>query len=78
MSSGSFSDKPLPRSSSGARIAADKVPIEHQEPFTQNSVVMERILRRRSLQLLNKQQEWQVCFCDFFLLCTVILGPTWH
>ncbi|XWS60984.1 hypothetical protein CRYUN_Cryun07bG0086300 [Craigia yunnanensis] len=59
MSSGSFSDKPLPRSSSGGRIAADKVPIEHQEPFTQISVVMEGILRRRSLQLRNKQQEWQ-------------------
>ncbi|XP_022725166.1 DExH-box ATP-dependent RNA helicase DExH3-like isoform X3 [Durio zibethinus] len=59
MSNGSFSDKSLPRSSGGGRIAADEVPIEHQESFTQNSVVMERILRRRSLQLRNKQQEWQ-------------------
>ncbi|XWS50779.1 hypothetical protein CRYUN_Cryun12cG0117700 [Craigia yunnanensis] len=59
MVSGSFSDKLLSRSSSGGRIAADEVPIENQEPSTQNSVVMERILRRRSLQLHNKQQEWQ-------------------
>ncbi|XVF12264.1 hypothetical protein REPUB_Repub08aG0100600 [Reevesia pubescens] len=58
MSSGSFPDKPLSRSISGGRIAADEVPIEQQEPFTQNSVVMERILQRRSLQLRNKQQEW--------------------
>ena len=57
MSSGSFPDKPLPRSSIGGRIAADEAPIEHQEPSTQNSVVMERILWRRSLQLRNKQQE---------------------
>ncbi|XVE58736.1 hypothetical protein DITRI_Ditri04bG0193000 [Diplodiscus trichospermus] len=59
MSSGSFSDKRLLRSSSSGRIAADEVPIEHQEPFTQNSVVMERILCRRSLHLRNKQQDWQ-------------------
>ncbi|XP_022738785.1 DExH-box ATP-dependent RNA helicase DExH3-like isoform X2 [Durio zibethinus] len=59
MSRGSFSDKPWSRSCAGGRIAADEVPIEHQEFFTQNSDVMERILRRRSLQLRNKQQEWQ-------------------
>ncbi|OMO51588.1 Double-stranded RNA-binding protein [Corchorus capsularis] len=58
MSSGSFSDKPLPASSSGGRISADEVSIEQQEPFTQNSIVMERILRKRSLQIRNKQQEW--------------------
>ncbi|XVF53845.1 hypothetical protein PTKIN_Ptkin05aG0131500 [Pterospermum kingtungense] len=59
MGYGSCSDKPLSRLSNGGRIAADEVSIEHKDPFAQNSVVMERILQRRSLQLCNKQQEWQ-------------------
>lgn len=63
INSANFSDKPLSRSSCGGRIAADEVPIEQEEPFTKISVVMERILLRRSLQLRNRQQEWQVCFC---------------
>ncbi|EOY21156.1 hypothetical protein QUC31_007207 [Theobroma cacao] len=59
INSANFSDKPLSRSSCGGRIAADEVPIEQEEPFTKISVVMERILLRRSLQLRNRQQEWQ-------------------
>lgn len=60
ISSGSFLDKHLQKPSSAGRIAAEEVPIEHQKPFTQNNGVMERILRQRSLQLRDKQQEWQV------------------
>lgn len=64
-SSGSFLDKPLIRSNSGGIPAADEVPV-NPEPFAQNSVALERILRRRSLQIRDKQQEWQVSFFDFF------------
>lgn len=33
---------------------------EQQEQLVQNSVVRERILRQRSLQMHEKQQAWQV------------------
>ncbi|MBA0801609.1 hypothetical protein Gohar_011963, partial [Gossypium harknessii] len=58
MSSGRSLDKPLIRSNSGGIPAADEVPV-NPEPFAQNSVALERILRRRSLQIRDKQQEWQ-------------------
>ncbi|MBA0859460.1 hypothetical protein Goshw_007082 [Gossypium schwendimanii] len=58
MSSGRSLDKPLIRSNSGGIPAADEVPVT-PEPFAQNSVALERILRRRSLQIRDKQQEWQ-------------------
>ncbi|KAK9996531.1 hypothetical protein SO802_021217 [Lithocarpus litseifolius] len=53
MSKGSFSDNSLSRSGS------DDGFYEQQEPLIKNSVVMERILQRRSLQLRDKQQDWQ-------------------
>ncbi|XP_050258468.1 DExH-box ATP-dependent RNA helicase DExH3 isoform X3 [Quercus robur] len=53
MSNGSFSDNSLSRSGS------DEGFYEQQEPLIKNSVVMERILQRRSLQLRDKQQDWQ-------------------
>ncbi|GMJ10853.1 hypothetical protein like AT1G48650 [Hibiscus trionum] len=59
MSSGRFSDKPSLRSNSVGRTAADEVPNQNPELFAQRSVAMERILQRRSLQLRDKQQEWQ-------------------
>lgn len=34
---------------------------EQQEPPRHTSVVMEKILRRKSLQLRDKQQDWLVC-----------------
>ncbi|KAF5730335.1 DEA(D/H)-box RNA helicase family protein isoform 1 [Tripterygium wilfordii] len=50
-----FSDNTLSRSNTEGGITID----EKQEPVMQNSVIMERILRRKSLQLRNKQQDWQ-------------------
>lgn len=79
MSKGSFSDNSLSRSE------GDEGFYEQQEPLIKNSVVMERILQRRSLQLRDKQQDWQVYLKPaklfqiyiFWLLllsrCTVIL-----
>lgn len=55
----SLSDNSLSRSSSSSSIAADEGFYEHQEPSIRNSVAMEKILQRRSLNLRYKQQEWQ-------------------
>lgn len=73
MSNGSFSDNSLSRSGS------DEGFYEQQEPLIKNSVVMERILQRRSLQLRDKQQDWQVylkpakLFQIHFFLAVVII-----
>lgn len=76
---GSFSDNSLSRSSSAGSVATDEGLYEQQEPLKQISVAMEKILRQRSLQLRNKQQEWQVCrltnFLDYLPLAVVILQP---
>jgi hypothetical protein len=74
---GSFSDNSLSRSSSAGSVATDEGLYEQQEPLKQISVAMQRILQQRSLQLRNKQQDWQVCrlTSGFFLLAVVILQP---
>ncbi|XP_062157615.1 DExH-box ATP-dependent RNA helicase DExH3-like isoform X1 [Alnus glutinosa] len=56
---GSFSDNSLSRSSSAGSVATDEGLYEQQEPLKQISVAMQRILQQRSLQLRNKQQDWQ-------------------
>lgn len=56
---GGFWDKSLHRSSS-ASIPADEDNYVEPEPMAQNSVVAEKILRRKSLQIRYQQQEWQV------------------
>lgn len=33
---------------------------EQEEPLIRKSIVAEKILQRKSLQLRNKQQDWQV------------------
>lgn len=58
----SFSDKYLCRSGNEESCTIDKEHyVQKQQPFSSNNVAMEKILYRRSLQLRNKQQEWQVC-----------------
>ncbi|XP_010551147.1 PREDICTED: DExH-box ATP-dependent RNA helicase DExH3 [Tarenaya hassleriana] len=47
----------VPRSNSSDSLTDDGV-YEQPEPPRQNSVAMERVLQRRSLQLRSKQQEW--------------------
>ncbi|XP_010926080.1 DExH-box ATP-dependent RNA helicase DExH3 [Elaeis guineensis] len=54
---GSFPNIAFSRSSSTDSFTTDEGLSEQQDPPT--SVVMEKILRRRSLQLRNQQQAWQ-------------------
>ncbi|XP_072964463.1 DExH-box ATP-dependent RNA helicase DExH3-like [Typha angustifolia] len=56
---GSFSGVAFSRSSSSDSFATDEGFFEQQDPQTSTSTVMEKILRRRSLQLRNRQQTWQ-------------------
>lgn len=58
----SLSDNSLSRSSSSDSIVSDEGFYEQQEPLVRNTVAMERILQRKSLNLSYKQQEWQVNF----------------
>ncbi|KAL5817928.1 hypothetical protein ACOSQ3_026306 [Xanthoceras sorbifolium] len=53
-----LSENSLSRSSSSGSIATDEGLYKQQEPLVQNSVML-RILQRRSLQLREKQQDWQ-------------------
>nr|DAD35473.1 TPA_asm: hypothetical protein HUJ06_006113 [Nelumbo nucifera] len=59
MNKGTFPDATFSRSSSSGSIATDEGLFEQQEPLIPTSVVMEKVLRRRSLQLRNQQQAWQ-------------------
>ncbi|RVX18031.1 DExH-box ATP-dependent RNA helicase DExH3 [Vitis vinifera] len=59
MSRESFSDKTLSRSIGNSSVTEEGF-YEQQEPLTQTSVVMERILKRKSLRIRNQQQDWQV------------------
>ncbi|XP_038879207.1 DExH-box ATP-dependent RNA helicase DExH3 [Benincasa hispida] len=59
VSRGCFSNSYLPKDGVAENYANNNGPFEHQEPLTTQSVVMEKILRRKSLQLRNQQQDWQ-------------------
>ncbi|OVA14228.1 Helicase [Macleaya cordata] len=59
MNRGSFPDIAFSRSSSSGSIATDEGLFEQQELQTPTSGVMEKIIRRRSLQLRNRQHAWQ-------------------
>jgi len=50
----------LHKSSDTRSIPANEGMHEQHEPMTHNSVVKEKILQRRSLQLRQRQQDWQV------------------
>lgn len=49
------------RGSSDNNSPNDKEVYENEKPFAR-SIVAERILRRRSLEMHNKQEDWQVIF----------------
>ncbi|PON47342.1 ATP-dependent RNA helicase DHX [Parasponia andersonii] len=55
----SKSDNSLLISSRSDSIVSDEGFYEQQEPLVRNSVAMEKILRRKSLNLRYQQQEWQ-------------------
>lgn len=61
MKRGNFSANSL-SSLSGGNMAMNEGFCEQPEPLLRNNVVMEKIISRKSLQLRNKQQEWQVHF----------------
>ncbi|KAK3023562.1 hypothetical protein RJ639_044212, partial [Escallonia herrerae] len=53
-----LSDHAFLNSSSGSSVASNKGLYEQEEPL-RSSVVAEGVLQRKSLQLRNKQQDWQ-------------------
>ncbi|CAK9175820.1 unnamed protein product [Ilex paraguariensis] len=55
----SMNKERFPRSSSCSNLTTDGGLHEQKEPLTPRSVVAEGILRRKSLQLHNKQEDWQ-------------------
>lgn len=55
-----FRSSRFSRSSSNGSIANDEGLFEQPEPLPHSKVAMEKILSRRSLQLRNEQQAWQV------------------
>jgi len=59
-SRGFFPPNSLSRSNSGGSMDTDEGIYERPELSVQNSVAMERILSRKSLQLRNQQEKWQV------------------
>ncbi|GMH17063.1 hypothetical protein Nepgr_018904 [Nepenthes gracilis] len=59
MSRESYPDCSITRSSSKDNLGTGDVFCEKPEPSIQTGVVMERILRRKSLQLRSQQQDWQ-------------------
>lgn len=54
-------DNSFSRSSSSGSIATDEGLFEQSEPLNLSSSVMERISRRRNLQLRDQQLSWQEC-----------------
>jgi len=56
-----FMEDSLHNSSDSRSIPANERMYEQPEPVTHNSVVKEKILQRKSLQLHHQQQDWQVC-----------------
>lgn len=57
-----FRDAAFSRSSSTSSIATDEGLFEQPEPLAVSRSVIEKIVYRRSLQLWNQQQAWQVYF----------------
>ncbi|KAK1384094.1 RNA helicase [Heracleum sosnowskyi] len=52
-------DNSILRSSTGGNLAINQPFYEQEEPIKRTSPGAERILQRRSLEILNKQQSWQ-------------------
>lgn len=53
---------PFPRSSSNDSNATDEGLFEQPEPFVGASSVLEKLLKRKSMQLRDRQHDWQVLF----------------
>lgn len=60
-SENALQDNGFSRSSSNGSIATDEGLFEQPEPLTYNSSVIERITKRRNLQLRDQQLSWQEC-----------------
>ncbi|KAJ8437201.1 hypothetical protein Cgig2_007551 [Carnegiea gigantea] len=60
-SANALQDNGFSRSSSSGSIATDEGLFEQSEPLTYNSSVIERITKRRNLQLRDQQLSWQEC-----------------
>lgn len=57
-------DTSILKSSTGGNLAINQQIYEQEESFKRTSPGAERILQRRSLEILNKQQSWQVHLYD--------------
>ena len=55
-----FFDDSLHGSSSGGSVPTDEAIYEQPKPSRRHSIIKERILQRKSLQLRDQQQAWQV------------------
>lgn len=62
LSKGSVYLPPFPRSSSNDSNATDEGLFEQPEPFATANGVLEKLLRRKSMQLRDQQHAWQVLF----------------
>ena len=74
-----FMEDSLHNSSDSRSIPANERMYEQPEPVTHNSVVKEKILQRKSLQLHHQQQDWQVCLpsqSEVHFICCYSLS--WH
>lgn len=69
---GSFPDSSFSRSSSSSSLAAEEGLFEQQEPLASSKSVMDKILRRRSLQLRDQQCAWQVIHTNLDLFPTSV------
>lgn len=56
-----FRDNTFSRSSSGSSVT-DEGLFDQPEPMACSKAVMDNVIRRRSLQLLSQQRDWQVSF----------------
>ncbi|GAB2295267.1 hypothetical protein Dimus_029440 [Dionaea muscipula] len=54
-----LSDPSISRSSSNGSLNSDNMGSEQSEPAVRTSVVLERVLRQKSLLLRNQQKDWQ-------------------
>lgn len=53
-------DNTVSRSTNGGYLANNEGLYEQDEPIAKISIAAERILQRKSLEIRNKQQNWQV------------------
>ena len=76
-SANALQDNGFSRSSSSGSIATDEGLFEQPEPLTYNSSVIERITKRRNLQLRDQQLSWQVYLPANYELPVIIIFFCW-